>query len=549
MDFMIELKQISKRYPNPGVSDGQIRSELGDFLALNDISLSISQGDVVGIIGRNGAGKTTLLNILAGVLSPTQGQVFTKGRVLGLFNLGVGFQDELTGRENIFLNGALLGALKKEIEQKINAILEFSELGDFIDMPLGTYSQGMRLRLGFSIIANLDFDILVVDEVLAVGDALFQSKCFERLMDFRRSGKTLVITTQNMELIERLCDKALLLDHGRLIFYGNIPETLIKYRSLLISERFFVGPAREDAILVENTKKWADDVSEWGKKLGTKEAVIKSVKIYNRWGIQVDKVKCGAKLRIKVDFEVKNAIKDSHFGAAIFRNDGVYCYGPNTLFDEHTIKKLNPGKGWFSIEYENIPFASGDYKISVGIWDNKETLPFDYHCGCYNLRVEGGGIDKGALVSISCSARPGMFKKSIPAFPDHCALEPDIALSLCDQQMRKKNVFKTNEPARVVAFIHDGSTSGEHLQSWIGFFRNDDVYCQGFSFPNKGTIELNFPHLPFLPGQYRIAVGIWDSKLMKFIAFKRDSLMFRMVFDRKDHGTLHIKHRWKWRLP
>ena len=187
----VELSGVGKKYPAQG--------KLADFWALRDVSLTVSGGEVIGIIGRNGAGKTTLLNIIAGILSATEGKAALGGRALGVFNLGVGFQDELIGSENVFLNAAILGADKPEIEAKFGAIVDFSELGDFIKMPLGTYSQGMRLRLAFSIVANLEFDILVIDEVLAVGDALFQNKCFERLMDFRRAGKTLIITTQSME--------------------------------------------------------------------------------------------------------------------------------------------------------------------------------------------------------------------------------------------------------------------------------------------------------------------------------------------------------------
>ncbi|KPK97716.1 MAG: hypothetical protein AMJ95_07375 [Omnitrophica WOR_2 bacterium SM23_72] len=236
---VMQLCSVGKKYP----FTKQQFSVLKDFWALKDVSLDVYQGEIVGIIGRNGAGKTTLLNIMAKVLFPTEGEVFSNGRVLGLFNLGVGFQDELTGRGNIFLNGSLLGATKKEIEDKLNSIVEFSELGDFINMPLGTYSQGMRLRLGFSIVVNLKFDILVIDEVLAVGDVLFQNKCFERLMDFKREGKTLVITNQSLDLMERLCDRVILLDHGKTLFQGNVVEAINRYRLLLNTEKFFVGRA------------------------------------------------------------------------------------------------------------------------------------------------------------------------------------------------------------------------------------------------------------------------------------------------------------------
>ncbi|MBU4251993.1 MAG: ABC transporter ATP-binding protein [Candidatus Omnitrophica bacterium] len=384
----LELVSVGKKYTLQG---GQIsKKAVGeDFWALKDVSLNVFPGKILGVLGRNGAGKTTLLNIISGVFAPTEGKIIARGRVLGLFNLGVGFQDEFTGRENIFLNGAVLGASRKELNDQLNKIIEFSELDTFIDMPLGTYSQGMRLRLAFSIIANLDFDTLVMDEVLAVGDALFQSKCFERLMDFKRAGKTLVITTQSMDLIERLCDKAALLDHGHLLFYGDTPAGINKYRALLNTEKFFVGLVKKNMDLVENTKKWVDDVTEWGKKLGTKEVIIESVEFINKWGLKCEKIKSREQLKIKVRFRAKNRVKEPHFGVAIFREDGVYCYGPNTAFDGHTIPELKPGRGYFILDCHKLLLAPGEYRISVAVWDKNETLAYDYHAGFYKLIVTG----------------------------------------------------------------------------------------------------------------------------------------------------------------
>ena len=365
---IIELKDVSKKYAFINRTD----SDFKDFWALKGVSLDIYNGQIIGIIGRNGAGKTTLLKIIAGILTFTEGRVLTNGKVVGLFNLGIGFQDELTGRENIFFNGAIMGATRQELDNKLDSIIEFSELGSFIDMPLGSYSQGMKLRLGFSIIANLDFDVLVIDEVLAVGDVLFQSKCFERLMDFKRAGKTLIITTQNIGLIERLCDEAVLLDHGSLVCHGNPVDTINKYQALLNTEKFFVGPKHKEDMLVENTKKWADGISDWGKKIGTKEAEIESVEFINRFGFKVCKIRTGKYLKIKVNFYAKDKINKPHFGVAIFRDYGVYGYGPNTDFDRCRVKDLRPGKGYFTLTYRNIILAPGNYRVSVAIWDKNE---------------------------------------------------------------------------------------------------------------------------------------------------------------------------------
>ena len=281
----VSLGALSKKYPLQAVSGSHTRYLGGEFWALKDISLSIPQGHILGILGRNGSGKTTLLNVVAGIVPPTKGKVVTKGKVLGLFNLGIGFQDELSGRENIFLNGSIIGAGKTELENALSAIIDFSELGDFIDMPLGSYSQGMRLRLGFSIIAHLDFEVLVIDEILTVGDILFQNKCFQRLIEFKHSGKTLLITTQSMDLLERLCDTVALLEHGCLLFHGEAEKAVNHYYALLNAKKFFVGLPKENVRMVETTKKWADNRSEWGLRLGTKEAEIHSLSLYNKFGL------------------------------------------------------------------------------------------------------------------------------------------------------------------------------------------------------------------------------------------------------------------------
>ena len=262
--------------------------------------------------------------------------------------------------------GPFWGLPEGNLQAKYQDIVEFSELGNFITMPLGTYSQGMRLRLGFSIIANLEFDILLIDEVLAVGDALFQNKCFEHLMSFKNSGKSLVVTTQDLSLIERLSDKVILLEHGKCVFTGSPHSGVNKYQALLNKDKFYVGAKPEG--LVEQTKKWADPPEVRGKKLGSGEAEI------NNFTILEDEVKTGGSLTIKVDFSANTRLESPHFGIAIFRKDGVYCYGPNTQFDGLDINHISSGKHSFSLKYHSILIAPGDYTVSVAIWDKNETI-------------------------------------------------------------------------------------------------------------------------------------------------------------------------------
>ena len=559
-DRAIEMNSVDKVYQFSKITARSIGADFGGLRVLKNISFNIYKGEILGIIGRNGAGKTTLLNIIAGVLSPTQGEVKVTGKVLGLFNLGIGFQDQLTGRENIFLNGALMGATKKELEDKLGCIIEFSELGNFIDMPLGTYSQGMRLRLGFSIIVNLAFDILAIDEVLAVGDALFQTKCFERLMDLRRSGKTLVITNQSMDLVERLCDNVVLLDHGRLLFYGNTTEGINKYHALLKTEKFFVGLKQESG-LIENTKKWAEDTSNWGNELGTKEAAIEKVELINKFGFRSYRIRSGKPLKIKVYFEAKNPIKEPHFGIAIFRQDGVYCYGPNTKFDGHDIPEIRPGKGYFELFLSKLLLAPGEYRVSVAIWDKNETLAFSYREGYYKLIVKGNN-KTGQLLNLPCifhskayfnlrRKNNGIVDPSM--LDDKWGLKIDAdgirvdSVKILDHDDKEQETFITGGQAKLIVSF-DKPFNDAKRYVWLGIYRDDGVYCQGISqrAGRSKDFKAAFLELPLLPGGYKISIGVWDGSMRRFLMYHHGIYPFRMVFNRKDHGTVYLRHKWRW---
>jgi lipopolysaccharide transport system ATP-binding protein len=548
----IIVQGVGKRYsftPAPGCQ----KNDREEFWALRDVSFTAAAGQITGVIGRNGAGKSTLLSIIAGALAPTHGVVDLKGKATGLFNLGIGFQDEFSGRENIFLNGTLMGATRKELEGKLEQIVAFSELGDFINMPLGSYSQGMRLRLGFGIASHLDSDILLLDEILAVGDVLFQNKCFEKIMDLKREGKTLLVSSQSMELIERLCDNVLLLDHGRLIFSGAVREGIDKYRSLLATEKFFVGPSQEAGSLVKDTKKWADDVSAWGKKLGTKEVVIDSVSFLNRFGFRCSRIKSGEPLTVKVNFTARNLVKDPHFGVAIFRNDGVYCYGPNTDFDDRYIPELKPGKGSFELRYNALLLAPGEYRVSIAIWDSQETIAFDYHEGFYPLIVSGRPGEAKELLNIPCKTTSRRLISSLPAHALNGKSTQDTgsepvqveSLRLTDAAGKETGVFMTGQPLELRIAL-SAPLKNAHL--WVGFYRQDDIYCQGvvMSACREKAYAIRFPKAHLLPGAYKISFGIWDPKDGRFLVYRHGALAFNMVFNRPDHGTVYMPHQWKW---
>lgn len=561
MDYALRLDAISKKYES--LKGKNCFHE--DFWALRDITFTLEKSRIIGIVGRNGAGKTTLLNIIAGVLSPTQGNITRKqGKVRGLFNLGIGFQDELTGRENIFLNGSLLGASRKEIEEQLSKIIDFSEIGRFIDMPLGSYSQGMRLRLGFSIVTHLDFDILAIDEVLAVGDALFQSKCYERLMGFKRMGKTLIITSQDMAMIERLCDEALLLDHGQILFQGAPKETIDRYRILQNTESFFVGPASQNtALWIKETKTWADNTTDWEKKFGTKEIVIESVQFQSGNKKDCCCLRSGDPLTIKVFFNAKNEVKNPHFGVAIFRHDGVYCYGPNTKFDNMPIPILKKGRGSFSLSYPRVMLAAGDYRVSVAVWDQEETLPFDHHYGCYAFKIGDTDQVSKALLKMPVYVKkdlgeqilslrnifgkthflnPELFRKEINS------QEKRISVQLQDGWGVQKETLITNDRAVFLIRFQGDKPFKTKTHLWLGLYREDGVYCQGVvkPFVHESLLRVVFPQLRLLPGKYFVSLGIVSIAEQKFLVYDQCAFKFHTMFNKQDHGTIYLPHQWRF---
>jgi len=548
---ILELNGICKKFGCIGSGGKRLLNR--EFWALKDIALEAKRGEIIGIVGRNGAGKTTLLNIIAGITTPDSGKISVKGKVFGLFNLGAGFQDELSGTENIFLNGVLLGASKREIKEKFDLITGFSELGDFINMPLGAYSQGMRLRLGFSIAVNLDCDILIIDEILSVGDCLFQDKCLRKLTEFRQSGKTMIITSQNMDLIRRLCDKTVLLDHGSVVFDGDPEETVSRYYSLLDKEQFFVGRQDPGKQLVENTKKWAEDPENWSHTFGSKEIIIDSVKLKNGFGFSCRRIRSGHSMEIRMDFLVKNSVKEPHFGIAIFRTDKVYCYGPNTQFDGIRIPFLREGRGSIIFHCPKVMLAPGEYVISVAAWDKYEALPFDYHNGCYKLEITGGNNPCGALLNLPIARS---FKKGPD--PDSSQLEnawekkcdhPEIKLNLLlitDIHGRQKKDFLTEEGLKVIVGLGKVARhKNRHL--WVGLYRDDRVYCQGVTMPlaKEKIYEFIFPKILLLAGQYRVSLGVWDSAEKQFIMFCHGLYNLGVLSEYKDHGTVYLEHTWK----
>jgi ABC-type polysaccharide/polyol phosphate transport system ATPase subunit len=573
---IIRLKNVGRKFQNyihpEGIhqSKNVVGSELSrdeDFWALKDINLNVNRGEIIGVIGRNGSGKTTLLRIISGRLNPTEGDVFVDGEVSYLISLGAGFQAALTGKENIYLNAALLGMDRSEIDAKFMDIVEFSELGDFIHAPVGSYSAGMKMRLGFSISIHKDFDVLVTDEVITVGDRYFQNKCLSKMMDFKRQGKSMLIVSQNLETIERFCDRVFLLEEGRIFAHGPAGEVIEQYKMLLnkrkvLSEDF-------SSHMVSETKRWATDMPEWGKTEGSKEVTIDNVSFLNSWGMRKGVFRPREKIVIRADFTANEELRDFHFGVAIFREDGVYCYGPNTSLDCLEIGSMGKGKGHFKFVCNELLLMPGMYYLSVAVWDKKENFAYDYHKCKYSFEVKGvpscGELlilahewYKDTYFSGPKDAQCPCLDSLIEKWGTSCGDGPaSVAEVIClNNYGGKDSVFVTGRDLKIKVDFRVDKSFEKRLGSlflWVGIYRSDGIYCHGSAkrifFSDKRTATVFYPKIRLLPGGYRISAGIWDSQVGSFLAYSHGNHQFNMVSERKDHGSVYLDHTWSWKVP
>lgn len=313
-----------------------------DFWALKGIDFDIAKGKAVGIIGANGSGKTTLLRLISRITKPTNGSIKVNGRISTLLELGSGFEGDLTGRENIDLNGLILGLSRKEIQRNIDSIIDFADIGDFIDAPVRTYSAGMQLRLGFAIAAHIDSDILLIDEVLSVGDLGFQKKCFKKMNEYKKNNKTLVLVTQDMDLVRQLCNYAIWLNQGEVIKEGETVELTREY----------------EFSMQRSLKK--------EQKLINLEIEITNVYFLDGQKIQKREFVTGEEMTIRIGYYAHKKIDNPVFGLAVFRADGTHIIGPNTKFSDFKIDSIE-GAGKVDFIIDALPFLTGNYKVSVSI--------------------------------------------------------------------------------------------------------------------------------------------------------------------------------------
>lgn len=325
------------------------------FWALEDVSFEVQSGEVFGIIGPNGAGKTTILKLLSKVTRPTRGNIVVNGRVAALIELGAGFHPDLTGRENIYLNGAILGLSKAEIERKLDSIVGFAELDRFIDTPVKRYSSGMYVRLGFAVAAHVDPEILLTDEILAVGDMAYQEKCLSRIREFAREGRTVVIVSHDLNSVASLCQRALLLDEGRVTIQGPTAEVIAEYH--MLASRRSRRVAQRELILEGGTE---------GQYV-TLGAEITNVELIGVQGVPMFSVHSGELTILKVRVRFREAAENPIFGFILYGPDGRPVYGINTLWRDVKSGCFKAGQE-VTVEYRQpMALSQGTHTISTGI--------------------------------------------------------------------------------------------------------------------------------------------------------------------------------------
>jgi ABC-type polysaccharide/polyol phosphate transport system ATPase subunit len=358
------------------------------FDALKGVSFDVPSGRTFGIVGRNGSGKSTMLKLIAGIGRPTDGTVTVRGRVSALIELGAGFHPEISGRENVYINGMMLGLTKREIAARFDEIVDFAELQEFIDAPVKTYSSGMYMRLGFAVAIHVDPDVLLVDEVLAVGDESFTHKCLDKFAEFHRRGRTVLLVTHSLDLVTRFCDEALWLDAGVLRIQGD-PRRVIDAYLLDVAKTEDTALARAAAAVDIAIPHASDEPPDMFKAVegrwGSREVEIVAVDLIGGDGRPSHVFQSGDPMEIRLRVQATQAVTDLVFGVGIFNAEGICCYGTNTRIEGASSGSLNGG-GEVRFAIDRLDLVDGTYKVDVAA-HRENGAPYDYHRLLHTVRV------------------------------------------------------------------------------------------------------------------------------------------------------------------
>lgn len=372
----VTVRGVSKRYRlyherNNSLKAAAMRgrrARFTEFDALKDVSLEVPAGTTFGLIGENGSGKSTLLKCIARILRADHGTIESNGKMSALLELGAGFHPELSGRENVYLNGAILGLTRKQLTQRFDDIVAFAGIEEFIDSPVKNYSSGMYLRLGFSVAINVEPDILLVDEILAVGDEQFQRKCSEKFVDLRRQGKTVIIVSHALGTIRNMCDRVALLEHGHLRAVGPAGEVIDRY----------LGDVHSDEAVDETQLRW-----------GSGEVRVESVEVIGADGARPAHVRTGDPVVLRVRYRAEGAVPEPVFTLSVYSVDGILVTSPNNA-EAGQVPEVVRGSGHVDLVVPRLLLVPGTYSVGVAVTDRSRTKDYDVLGQALHLDVEPG---------------------------------------------------------------------------------------------------------------------------------------------------------------
>ena len=374
----IEVKDVDKVYKLYEKPSDRIKEALGlgskvrhtDHKALSDVSMTIYQGETVGIIGTNGSGKSTILKIITGVLNPTAGEVKVNGRISALLELGAGFNMEYNGIENIYLNGTMIGFTEKEIDEKLQSILDFADIGEYVYQPVKTYSSGMFVRLAFAVAINIDPEILIVDEALSVGDVFFQAKCYHKFEEFKAMGKTILFVSHDLSSIAKYCDRVVLLNQGTKLGEGAPKEMIDTYKQVLVGQYQLPESSSEGNLLEdEDIRKLASgqNINPDLLEYGSKKAEIVEYYFTDDKGIRTSAVVKGSRFTIHMKVEIKEDIQAPIFAFSFKNIKGTEITGTNTMFEKSFLEPVSAGDVKEITFEQEMNLQGGDYLLSLGV--------------------------------------------------------------------------------------------------------------------------------------------------------------------------------------
>ncbi|MCW2725698.1 MAG: transporter related [Frankiales bacterium] len=375
-DIAVHVENVSKKFRlykerNQSLKAAMMRggrAKYDEFWALKDVSFDIPTGGTFGLIGQNGSGKSTLLKCMAKILRPDTGTISVNGKISALLELGAGFHQELSGRENVYLNGSILGLSRKQIDAKFDEIVDFAGLGEFIDTPVKNYSSGMYVRLGFSVAINVDPDVLLVDEVLAVGDESFQRKCDEKFSDMREAGKTIVVVSHSLATVRTMCDQAAWLEHGVVKDIGNPGMLIEKY--------------------VEDTHTERVSTEGGGSRWGAGNARVEQVEALDADGRPTLRLHLGAPATFRFHYVTDEPIRKPVLGFGLHRIDGAHATGVNSR--ETIVPDQIDGKGYVDFAIDKLPLVPGSYDVTVALVDESNLHTYDYRTKALRFDVGAG---------------------------------------------------------------------------------------------------------------------------------------------------------------